>query len=139
MGASAWSYYVPYQEDINQALQDLRQEVFRSGQYYRPQPGAPPPATIEELLESNAESGTHSILDVMMAAPQPDYGAVSPLLRNELVQHFGTEQPTREMLEKSFPAIYEVTAQRGPWAGTYIIVYDGGKPAEIFFFGQSGD
>src|SRR4051794_13947168 len=28
MGASGWSYYVPYQGDVNKALQDLRQQVF---------------------------------------------------------------------------------------------------------------
>jgi hypothetical protein len=33
MGASGWSYIVPYQPEINTALQRLRQEVFESGQY----------------------------------------------------------------------------------------------------------
>jgi hypothetical protein len=34
MGASQWAYAVPFQPDINAALQDLRQKVFRSGNYY---------------------------------------------------------------------------------------------------------
>ena len=34
MGASNWIYYVPYQENIEQALQCLRQQVFASGDYY---------------------------------------------------------------------------------------------------------
>ncbi|MBV9957040.1 MAG: hypothetical protein JO360_01410 [Acidobacteria bacterium] len=142
MGASAWRYYVPYQEDINQALQDLRASVFKSGQYYKPQPTAPPappPATIEDLLEANAESGSHSILDVPMVSPQPDLGAVAPLTPDELRQYFGTERPTRETLERNFPAVYDITSQRGAWAGTYLVVYADDQPAEIFFFGQSGD
>jgi hypothetical protein len=33
MGASGWSYYTPYQQDIAQALQELRQRVFEAGDY----------------------------------------------------------------------------------------------------------
>jgi hypothetical protein len=36
MGASGWSYFVPYQSDIEQALQELRQAVFERGAYYKP-------------------------------------------------------------------------------------------------------
>jgi len=33
MGSSGWSYFTPYQEDIAQALQELRQRVFEAGDY----------------------------------------------------------------------------------------------------------
>ena len=33
MGATQWSYFVPYQPDINEALQQLRNEVFKQGVY----------------------------------------------------------------------------------------------------------
>lgn len=33
MGASTWLYYVPYQENLEQAFHDLRQQVFESGKY----------------------------------------------------------------------------------------------------------
>ncbi len=33
MGATGWYYFVPYQADINQALQDLRSDVFARGEY----------------------------------------------------------------------------------------------------------
>jgi len=33
MGASGWSYFVPYQQDIEQALQQLREQVFASGDF----------------------------------------------------------------------------------------------------------
>lgn len=33
MGASSWLYYVPYQEDIEQALQELRRHIFVTDQY----------------------------------------------------------------------------------------------------------
>jgi hypothetical protein len=35
MGASGWSYKVPFQSDINKALQELRQKVFEAGDYYK--------------------------------------------------------------------------------------------------------
>lgn len=34
MGASAWSYFVPYQEDISLALQQLKDHVFAEGNHY---------------------------------------------------------------------------------------------------------
>ncbi|PWU50199.1 hypothetical protein DLE60_23765 [Micromonospora globispora] len=34
MGASGWSYTVPYQPDLNAALHELRERVFAEGRYY---------------------------------------------------------------------------------------------------------
>jgi len=36
MGATGWSYFVPYQEDIDHALQDLRDQVFKAREYQLP-------------------------------------------------------------------------------------------------------
>ena len=33
MGASGWHYFVPYQSEIDKALQELRDEVFKKGEY----------------------------------------------------------------------------------------------------------
>ncbi len=33
MGASGWSYFVPYDPDPNRALEALRWKVFRAGDY----------------------------------------------------------------------------------------------------------
>ncbi len=33
MGSSGWWHVVPYQDDIEQALQELRQQVFQSGEF----------------------------------------------------------------------------------------------------------
>lgn len=35
MGASGWSYFIPYQNDIAQALQNLRQKIFEDGDYQK--------------------------------------------------------------------------------------------------------
>ena len=36
MGATEWTYTTRYQPDINRALQELREEVFARGEYYKP-------------------------------------------------------------------------------------------------------
>ncbi|MGW5425743.1 hypothetical protein ACWET9_00785 [Streptomyces sp. NPDC004059] len=74
MGASAWDYYVPYQEDLGAALEELQRRVFLAGDYYWVRGGdrlpeeerRPLPSTLDELWadEWTQHSGTHSILDV---------------------------------------------------------------------------
>ena len=38
MGASGWVYFVPYQADIEKALQELREAVFQRGEYHKVEP-----------------------------------------------------------------------------------------------------
>lgn len=45
MGASGWTYFTPYQPQPSEALRELQQQVFASGQYQRPKTG-------QELLNS---------------------------------------------------------------------------------------
>jgi hypothetical protein len=86
MGASGWYYFVPFDPDPQAALQRLREDVFRRGQYFTPKtkkpgrlrsaqaPGSPKsPRSIDELLMLCKESGTHSILDVdrLVTTPHP--------------------------------------------------------------------
>ncbi|HLJ97176.1 MAG TPA: hypothetical protein VKU02_28690 [Gemmataceae bacterium] len=133
MGAEAWDYFVPYEEDIEQALEKLRQEEFRAGRFR----GAEfHPATIDEAFENSEEDGTASILDITHIADEPEFFAVTPLPRNELVRLFGTDQPTRKMIEATMLDIYE-EIDRGQ--GIYIIAHKDGKPSEIFFGGYSFD
>lgn len=206
MGASGWSYFVPYQPDINQALQELRQRIFEAASYYQmwqppdqqraawarllardpeyaqtlaeaynDQYGEPPPSqadliesllrgsgreqppqTIEDLIKYNGEAGTHSILDiqrvvdsthtVMTLAPgEPErfveattFGAVSPLSDSQLVEIFGTIQPTHELVEQ-WDQTDGYSQYCGRWSGIYLIVYNDGSPDEIYFAGFSGD
>ena len=65
----------------------------------------------------------------------PDYGVVAPLPKEELMNLFGTDRPTRKMVESSgevFDAL-----ERGQ--GVYVVVYDDGQPSEVFFAGYSFD
>jgi hypothetical protein len=132
MGAEAWDYFVPYEADIQAALDKLRQREFRAGRYRGSEAH---PATIEEVLENMGADGTASILDITHIAGEPDFFAVAPLPAEELVRLYGTEQPTREMIKRNMDLYEEI--DRGQ--GVYIIAYKDGKPSEIFFAGYSFD
>jgi hypothetical protein len=71
VGASGWHYFVPYDSDPARALAKLREDTFRAGTYHSTKKKKP--ASIEQLIEWCAESGTHSILDVSrtVAGPLP--------------------------------------------------------------------
>lgn len=163
MGSSAWNYFVPYQQEIEKALNDLREEVFRNGKYYmRPKSEIDPdefldapkeileilpewiereksftiPNSIDDLLEWNGEEATHSILDFTKIGLVPDFGTVTLLSDNQLLILFGTDKPTRHIIEQNSHKIWDL---QNNWGAIYIIVYKDNMPDEIFFGGHSGD
>ena len=147
MGGHEWFYFVDYEPDINAALQKLREREFRAGRYnpvtWFPEfpvgPDSPAPgaqhASIDEALEEADADGTRSILDMMRVADEPDFFAVAPVPPEDLVHLFGTDKPTREMLEGSEGL--SDTLERGQ--GVYVVVYKDDAPSEIFFAGYSFD
>ncbi len=132
MGAEPWDYFVPYEEDIPKALEKLRLREFRAGRY---RGAEDQPATIEEAFENMDEDGTASILDITHIADEPEFFAVVPLPRVDLVRLFGTDKPTREMIERNMDFYEDI--DRGQ--GVYIVAHKEGKPSEIFFGGYSFD
>ncbi len=152
MGAEFWSYFVPYQEDIRAALEALREQEFRAGRFRQPselQPGffgrllgrppykPRPPASIQEAIKmaDTDATGTRSILDMERISDTPSSGTMTPMPREELRGLFGTEQPTREMVEQSEELIDRI--ERGQ--GIYVVTYRDGKPEGIYFAGYSYD
>ena len=147
MGGHPWFYFVEYEPDLNAALQKLREREFMAGRYnpavnfpeFPVRPQSPTPGaqhdSIEEALEDSDADGTRSILDMERVGNVPDYGVVAPLPKEELMNLFGTDRPTRKMVESSgevFDAL-----ERGQ--GVYVVVYDDGQPSEVFFAGYSFD
>lgn len=175
MGGSEWQYFVPYQADIEKALQELRQAEFETGDFYYPDDtyrehteeerwnwlrygvplpgseGLPKPDTIKNLLQLKAEEGTGTILDIDSAYP---------LSSEQLIEIFGTDKPTRALVDAALaqPPYYisksppyhqdnllsltrylQKRANRWRGDGTYIIVYKDDQPDEILFIGYSGD
>ena len=147
MGAHLWFYFVPYEPDIDQALQRLKRREFSAGRYnpvipfprfpidsHSPSPGSRH-GSIEEAVELSAPDGTRSILDMHGISEKRKHGWVTGLSEERLRGLFGTTQPTREMIESAgeLPQILD----RG--VGIFVIVYTLSRRSEIFFAGYSYD
>lgn len=147
MGGHPYSYTVPYQDDLQRALDTLRASEFAAGRYFPAmdypfgfaEPAGPPPgaqhASIEEALEASMESGTRSILDIARIETEPDFCAAAPFDEDERIELFGTAQPTLKDVEES-DALYE-RIERG--FCRYIVLYEGGVPTGLHFVGYSFD
>ena len=148
MGGHPRFYFVEYEPDIGAALQKLRRREFDAGRYNpavdfpefpltadSPAPGAQHDS-IDEAIEDADADGTRSILDMERVADEADYNAVAPMPRETLLELFGTERPTHEMIDES-DELFELMDERGQ--GVYVIVYEGERPSEIFFAGYSFD
>jgi len=146
MGGHPWFYYVPYQPDIDKALQELKRTEFAAGRYnpvipfleFPVGPGSPSPGprhpSIKAAIRASMEDGTRSILDMDTVSASPRYSAVCALPRSELLRLYGTAEPTHEMVEE---LMFLEDAERGQ--GIYIILYKDAKPSEILFAGYSFD
>jgi hypothetical protein len=151
--SSEWSYFAPYEADIAAALQRLREDVFARGDYATassviasgshlfipPSSPRPKPSTIEELLEQEGDSGTHSILDITCISPKPKRRAISPFPSSLLAEYFRSEKPSPAEVQEvyEFGSLEEFVNKR--WRGIYIIAWFDGRPSDIFFAGCSGD
>lgn len=173
MGSHPYFYFVKHQPDVNIALQTLRQQEFEAGRYdpavnlHDPEmwmflfdfppdaqsiaPGARH-ASIEAAFEDAEASGTGSILDIHKISDSPEFLASWALSADETLALFGTDKPTRQMVEDIMAEeelehwqetgydIYEKfwdTIGRGE--SRYICLYDNDQPSEIFFIGYSVD
>jgi hypothetical protein len=166
MGASGWIYFVPYQRDITEVFRQLQEDVFHRGEYFKPgrfledflnsgmlknispefqasilaeieeSQLQKEPGSIDELRLRNAEMGTHSILDIPEITSKPGSGLLSPLTSEQLIELFGTEMPTREMVEDK---LLDLQLLRDRGEGSYIVLYKDDVPHEIVFVGFSGD
>src|SRR5579885_2219216 len=115
MGAEPYSYWVPFEKDINAALQKLRQQEFQAGRYRVPSDldedestlNAPRHASIDEAIEAGEADGTSSILDILAVGPSPDFNTAGPLTRDELIALFGTATPSRSQIEEAEGELFE--------------------------------
>jgi hypothetical protein len=154
MGATGWHYVTPYHGDVAAALRELQERVFQERDYsWWDEFGdwEPVPASLAELWDSESgwEVGTHSILDIregIGAGPVdwPDY-QIRGLDPDKVEALFGTGRPSRDDFEAlardpGSPRgreFYGAVTMR--WTGLYMFLYEAGKPAEVGFWGFSGD
>jgi len=147
VGAHPYWYTVPYQSDLSEALQGLRNREFQAGRYnpvmpfpqfpispMSPAPGARH-ATIEAALEASDADGSRSILDIFSIGEEPGFLVAAPLNNKILETTYGTTQPTQQMVEANMDFLEQI--ERGHAA--YIILYEHGAPTAILFAGYSFD
>jgi len=148
MGAHPYWYVVPYRPDLQGVLDELRAREFAAGRYHpvisfmkfsepafsKQNPGAQH-ASIDEAMEAADADGTRSILDIGAIGDHPDYGVAAPLSDERLIELFGTTRPARADVEKNH-AFFE-GIDRGHCV--YVVLYENGKPSEVFFAGYSYD
>jgi hypothetical protein len=132
MGGWPYQYVVPFQDDVQAALDALRTDVFARGAYYGSEAR---PRSIKEAVARSGESGTRSILDIERVSPRPDYRRAAPLTAAEVERYFGGAQPTMRMVEEC-DDLWE-NLERGQ--ARYLVVYDGGVPINLVFVGYSFD
>jgi len=132
MGAVAYDYTVPYEDDIQAALDKLRCRVFESKQFNGAEFDPPTPEAALELTEAD---GTRSILDISRISDEPDFCCAAPLSDEELDEFFGTQRPTKVMMQES--SEFWDSLERG--MARYVFLYEVSEPKEIYFVGYSFD
>ena len=127
----------PFKKIYLESAEKFKREALKMGT--EPPPPEPKPRTIEEALEMEPESGTHSILDILRISPKPKFASISPFPRSKLCEYFGSGTPTHDQITAVYESgkLEEFVSE--PWQGTYIVAYRNGSPDEIFFAGCSGD
>jgi hypothetical protein len=149
MGGHPWFYVVDYDSNPGRALELLRQREFRAGRYNPAMPFPPFPIgpetpspgpkhrSIDEAREAAAEDGTRSILDIDAVSDQPDYCMAAPLDPEILRDIYGTDRPSRTMVEEDDYEFLEALEERGQ--GCYFTLYEDDRPAFLLFAGYSFD
>jgi hypothetical protein len=99
MGANSWEYYTPFRRDVVTTLEGLQRQEFKAGRYHRSHLRH---ATIHQALLNSGSEGTRSILGMERISSAPDKGAVSTVPRDHLLAIFGTDCPTRQIVEQAF-------------------------------------
>jgi hypothetical protein len=137
-GSQLWEYCVPYQADVQKALDELRAREFKAGRFYKSEMR---PKNYEEAIRNADAAGTRSIIDLDKISPTRDLEAISPVPKDKIRELFGTDKPSHAMVENASKKMthefqdFLETYDRGE--GLYIILYDGDRPVEIYFAGWS--
>lgn len=150
MGGHAYWYWVPYRDDMQAALDDLRKREFEAGRYNpvipflefdEPAFSAQNPGkqhkTIKAAMKASEADGTRSILDIAELGEVSDHGVAGPVSEEDRVELFGSAKPTRKAIEENTEPLSDLV-ERGK--AICIVAYDdAGAPTELFFLGYSYD
>jgi hypothetical protein len=143
--APPYWYFVPYDRDVKRALDGLRKREFEAGRYYPVLPRmysgdpnlpnvhpGPTHKSVAHAVAAAGDDGTRSILDIDELAAQLSVGAAAPLAERTLREVFDSPAPTHAAVEEH---VAELLEDIGPGQCGYLVVYEEGQPAELFFVG----
>jgi hypothetical protein len=148
---------VPFQQDIGTALDELRRQVFAVGKYLKPSHygsvfNLPEPSSVDDLFQQEqywefmGTSGTHSIIDVPRVVPadfdgdeEEEFGTIRLLSEDECTELFGSGRPDHAAYDLVDGMRRHEYVTGGRWTGRAVILWSGGAPNEIAFWGYSGD
>jgi hypothetical protein len=157
MGASGWEYVVRYQQDLGAALDALRRQVFAGDEWVKPDFygdvfDLPEPSSVDDLTgqeqywEFMGTSGTHSIIDMHSVVPadfgedEEEFGTIRLLSDADYIELFGVAQPGRaDYAPLAGSERFHDYVTGGRWTGRAAVLWEAGAPAEIVFWGYSGD
>jgi hypothetical protein len=132
MGGWPYQYVVPYQANLQAALDGLRKDVFERGAYYGSEAR---PGSIKEAVRRSGESGTRSILDIERITKTPASCCAALLTNDEIARYFGGQTPTIKMVEECEDLWNDL--ERG--MARCVLIHEGGAPKELVFIGYSFD
>lgn len=129
MGGHPSFYFVPYQENLHQALRELREHESPARPYQPVMPFSGVSAAAKSPVQPT-RAPERAILSLWEVDEAPAESRVAVPLEAEVLEElYGTTQPTREMLVKNPEFLEDLE----PGQGVYVIVYQDGQPAEILF------
>jgi hypothetical protein len=146
MLAPYW-YLVPYDEDVQAALDELRMREFECGRYnpvmprldfiepgFSRQYRKAQHDSIEDAIMDAGEEGTRSILDIHTVEERANFGIAAPFPKAAYMELYGTERPR----EKAVRANKEFLRWAAPAQCTYLVIYDEqDQPKHLLFAGRS--
>ena len=132
MGSEAYIWVTRYQENLSDALDTARKEVFAAGKFAGAERN---PESIEEAWMLDPMSGTGSLLDIFSVSDTPELCSVNALSAEELTRFFGTERPTLEEIRENGP--FWESVERGE--ARAIVLYNNGTAEKICFAGMTID
>jgi hypothetical protein len=161
MGASGWSYRVPFEEDARRAFLALQERELAGDDLYWQEEDEeeedeefrsevpPRPTSLAQLAEIKDDEryhfwewGTHSILDMDRLEPadaEDHDGGVRLLSPAEVRDLLGSDRPTADDFEAAYARLGDLGVARFGWTGRYTVLYRDGRPDELAFCGISGD
>src|SRR5579885_2939930 len=120
MGASPYTYIVPYEADFQRALDALRNREFESGRYNPVMLRLPSlidertargpgrqHRSIDDAREAAGADGTRSILDIELVGDKGGIGIARRMIDEELEEYFETTTPTRKDILKNLSVYIE--------------------------------